>query len=130
MIRVLHKIKYYSKVSIYNSYSVAVSIAAIMFCLEPKIGDLFEFVVPKVKAHWEDVAYTALRYDIPTVEAIQKKHQNDVKKCCQEMFKIWLTTAHGVQPKTWSTFIAQLKKVEELISATELIENKLKDLIL
>ena len=101
-----------------------------MFCLEPEIGDLFEFVVPKVKAHWDDVAYTALRFDIPTVDGIQKKHQNDVKKCCQELFKIWLTTAHGVKPKTWSTLITRLKKVEELMSATEVIENNLKDLIL
>ena len=99
-----------------------------LFCLEPKIGDLFEFVVPQIKAHWEDVAYTALRYDIPIVDGIQKKHLNDIKKCCQEMFKIWLTTPHGVEPKTWSTLLAQLKKVEELVTGTEVIEKALKNL--
>ena len=97
-----------------------------MFCLEPIIGDLFEFVVPKIKAYWEDVAFTALRYDIPTVEGIQAKYLNDIKKCCQEMFKIWLTTPHGVKPKTWSTLLAQLKKVEELVAVTEVIEKRLK----
>ena len=86
--------------------------------------------MPQIQAHWENVAYISLRYNIQTVEAIQKKHQNDVKKCCQELFKIWLTTAHGVKPKTWSTLITRLKKVEELMSATEVIENNLKDLIL
>ena len=101
-----------------------------MFCLVPKMGDLLEFVIPQIQAHWEDVAYTALQYDISTVEGIHKKHQNDVKKCCQEMFKIWLTTAHGIKPRTWSTLVARLGKVEELMSATEVIENKLKDLIL
>ena len=96
-----------------------------MFCLEPAIGDLFEFVVPQINAHWEDVAFTALRYDIPTVEGIQAKHLNNVKKCCQEMFKIWLTTSHGVKPKTWSTLLTQLKKVEELVAVTEVIEKRL-----
>ena len=41
------------------------------------------------------------------------------------MFKIWLTTPHGVKPKTWSTLLTQLKKVEELVVGTEVIEKKL-----
>ena len=97
-----------------------------MFCLEPEIGDLFEFVVPSIKAHWDDVAYTALRYDVPTVEGIQRKHPNDVKRCCQEMFKIWLTTSHGIRPKTWLNLLTRLKKVDELVASTEEIEKKLK----
>ena len=96
-----------------------------MFCLEPKIGDLFEFVVPQIKAHWQDVAYTALRYDIPTVEGIQTQHPTNIKRCCQDMFKIWLTTSHGIKPKTWSTLLTQLKKVEELVTVTEVIEKRL-----
>ena len=92
------------------------------------MGDLLKFVVPEIQAHWENVAYIALCYDIQTVNTIRCKHQSNVKKCCQELFKIWLMTAHGVKPKTWSTFIAQPKTVEELTSATEEIENKLKDL--
>ena len=99
-----------------------------MFCLEPKIGDLFEFVVPQIKAHWEEVAFTALRYDIPTVEGIQTKHLTDVKKCCQEMFKIWLKTPHGIKPKTWSNLLTQLKKVEDVVAVTEVIEKGLKNL--
>ena len=90
------------------------------------MGDLLEFVVPQIKAHWKNVAYIALRYDIPTVKGIQKKHLNDVEMCCQEMFEIWLTTSHGIKPKTWSTLLAQLKKVEELVAVTEVIEKRLK----
>ena len=92
------------------------------------MGDLFKFVVPEIQAHWENVAYIALSYDVETVKTIRCKHQSNAKKCCQELFEIWLTTAHGVEPKTWSTLITQLKTVEELKSATEVIENKLKDL--
>ena len=92
------------------------------------MGDLLKFVVPEIQAQWENIAYIALCYDIQTVNTIWCKHQSNVKKCCQELFEIWLTTGHGVKPKTWSTLIAQLKTVEELTSATEVIENKLKDL--
>ena len=92
------------------------------------MGDLLEFVVPAIQAHWESVAYIVLRCDIETVKTIRSKHQNNVKRCCQELFEIWLTTAHGIKPKTWSTLIGRLKKVEELMSATEVIEKKLKDL--
>ena len=92
------------------------------------MGDLLECVVPAIQAHWEKVAYIALQCDIETVKTIRSKDQNNVERCCQELFEIWLTTSHGIKPKTWSTLIAQLKKVEELTSATEVIENKLKDL--
>ena len=94
----------------------------------PEIGDICEFVVPKVKAHWEDVAFTALRFNVPTADGIQSKHQNNVKKCCQELFKIWLTTANGVTPKTWSTLVIQLKKIEELMVPAEEIEERIKNI--
>ena len=92
----------------------------------PKIGDLCEFVIPHIKVYWEDVAYIALRFDIPTVEGVQQKHKSDVKQCCEAIFKIWLTTDHGVEPKTWSTLVAQLKKIKELVSAVEKVEKLLK----
>ena len=98
------------------------------FYLEPKIGDLLRFVVPEVQAHWERTAFIALCYDIKTVDAIRERFQNNVSRCCQEMFEIWLKTTQGVKPKTWSNFIEQLKKVDELTSAAEKIENILKDL--
>ena len=98
------------------------------FCLEPKIRDLLRFVVPEVQAHWEKVAFIALRYDTKTVDAIRERFQNNVNKCCQEMFEIWLKTRQGVKPKTWSTLIEQLKEVDELTSATENIEKILKNL--
>ena len=115
--------------NVYNSsYPTVVRIVCILFRAKKEMGDLLKFVVPEIQAHWENVAHIALCCDVETVKTIRCKHQSNVKKCCQEMFEIWLTTVHGVKPKTWLTLITQLKTVEELISATEVIENKLKDL--
>ncbi|XP_065903623.1 uncharacterized protein [Dysidea avara] len=85
----------------------------------PEMGDLNYIVVPKIKAHWEDVAY-ALRFKIHDVQAIKEKYHEDPKKCCVQLFADWLSTNKGVTPKTWPTLLAKLKKVEEL---TEVVEN-------
>ena len=90
---------------------------------------LFKFVIPKAKAYWEDIAYAVLEYDIPFVNAIKQKHQNDVKRCCQELFEDWLTTEHGIKPKTWSTLLSQFSEVEELTVVTEVIKEKLEQLL-
>ena len=88
---------------------------------------LIKFVIPNVKAHWEDVAYVVLEYDdVSVVKAIERNHQNDVKRCCQELFEDWLTTERGVKPKTWSTLLRQLREVEELTVTIETIKEKLK----
>ena len=86
---------------------------------------LCEFVVPEITAQWEYVAYTALNHDITTVENIKAKHKSDNRESCMEMFKVWLTTEHGIKPKTWSTLLSQLRKVEDLTSAIERIKEKL-----
>lgn len=92
------------------------------------MGCLITFVIPHVKAHWEDIAYAALDYDIPFVKATRQKYKNDVKGCCQELFEDWLTKEHGIKPKTWSKLLSQLRKVEELTGVIEEIEEKLDSL--
>ena len=86
---------------------------------------LNKIVVPQVMAHWEDVAYTSLHYDIPTVDGIIAKHKGDPKKCCQELFKDWLSTDRGVGPKTWKVLLKQLKEVSELTASVEKITEQL-----
>ena len=88
------------------------------------MADLNNIVIPRIKAEWKDVAY-ALRYKIVTVNAIKQKHNENPKKCCQELFEDWLSTNHGVSPKTWSTLLDKLKEVEELSAATQEIISKL-----
>ena len=89
------------------------------------MGCLVKFVIPQAKAFWEDIAYGVLNYDISVVQAIKRNHQNDVKGCCQELFEDWLTTEHGIKPKTWSTLLNQLGEVEDLKCITEMIREKL-----
>ena len=76
-------------------------------------------------AHWEDVAYSSLHYDIPIVDGIKETHRGDPRKCCQELLKDWLTTKHGVGPKTWETLLKQLEVVPELAASVEKIKEQL-----
>ena len=86
--------------------------------------DLNRIVVSKVSAAWEDIAY-ALQYDIPDVQKISKKHEDNPTKCCKELFKSWLATDNGVKPKIWQTLLNKLKEIEELHEETEDIIEKL-----
>ena len=92
------------------------------------MADLNKIVIPRIKAEWEDVAY-ALRYKIVTVNAIKAKHNEDPKNCCRELFIDWLSTNHGVDPKTWSTLLDKLKEVDNLSAATQEIINELENFV-
>ena len=93
---------------------------------EPKMGNINKIVVPRIQAEWEDVAY-ALSYEISTVNGIRASGE-DPKKCCKRLFIDWLSTDHGVTPKTWSTLIEKLKEVDELATATNEIITELEKL--
>ena len=93
----------------------------------PQMADLNNIVIPRVKAEWEDVAY-ALRYKIHDVKAIKKQHNENLKKCCQQLFTDWLSTNHGVSPKTWSTLLNKIKEVDDLASAYKEIIDDLNEL--
>jgi len=88
------------------------------------MADINKIVIPWIQAEWKAVAY-ALNYEISTVKAIKANNDNS-KKCCQELFEDWLSTDHGVGPKTWSTLLEKLKDVEDLAAATNEIKNELK----
>ncbi|XP_065915423.1 uncharacterized protein [Dysidea avara] len=91
---------------------------------EPKMKHLIQFVIPKIKPLWEDVAYVLL-YDIEEVESIKTHPQNDVKSCCNRLLIDWLSTSHGAHPKTWSTLIENLKSLEDLRAVVDDVEKKL-----
>jgi len=86
---------------------------------------LNKIVVPQVMAHWKDVAYNSLHYDFIKVKAIKEKHNDDPKKCCQELFEDWLSTQNEVSLKTWKELIEQLKEVDELTQSIDTIIQKL-----
>ena len=92
--------------------------------------DLKKVVIPKIMNEWEHVA-EAFRYDLTTIDTINKKGCGDAKQCCREFFKDWLTTDHGakVGPKVWSTLLDTLKEVDEISAdVTEDIVTKVKQL--
>ena len=85
--------------------------------------ELFKTVIPKVKAHWQKLAY-AMKYDIGEVDAFDKKGR-DPKECCEKLFINWLTTGHGPTPKTYETLLKYIKKIDDLTAASEEIEKEL-----
>ena len=89
--------------------------------------NLVTFVIPEVAAEWEDVAYV-LHYKISTVKCIESDHGKDVRKYCRALFKDWLTTNNGAEPKTWQTLLNALKLIENLTSVTQEITDKLRQM--
>ena len=86
--------------------------------------ELLKIVVPKIMAHWEDVAYISFHCSISEVEAIEAKHKCDPKKCCQELVKHWMKT-DTYNPKTWKTLLKQLNEVDKLTTTVKEILEQL-----
>ena len=97
-----------------------------MITTEPVKWRLERNVIPQIMAHWKDVAYHSLHYDVSTVTAIEEKCASDPKRCCLELFHDWLNTENGVGPKTWETLLTQLKEVKELTDKVEEITRSFK----
>ena len=85
--------------------------------------DLIKIVIPKIKADWEYLAYS-LKYDIPTVKAIERDCR-DSGHCCKTLFEDWLSTDHGATPKTWHTLLQSIEEVESLLAAADDIKKEL-----
>ena len=81
-----------------------------------------KFVVPKIMHKWEYIA-EALHYDLPVIQAIKIKQQNDPKECCREFFRDWLLTNNGARagPKVWSTLFDALNDVDDI--AADITQN-------
>jgi len=77
--------------------------------------DLNHFVVPKVYAHWRDVAH-ALKYKTPIIKGIEAQHQKCPKGSCKGLFEDWLLKDNGIGPKTWSTLLNAIKRTKKLSS--------------
>ena len=84
--------------------------------------ELKQIVIPEVKAHWEDLAYS-MGYEIADVDAIDRDGSN-VGDRCTELFEDWLTAPRGYTPKTWGKLIEAIRRVEDLYVAAERITKK------
>ena len=87
---------------------------------------LIQFVVPRISANWEEVAY-ALKFEIQSVLTIKGQYPTNFKKCCMEMFKEWLMSKDK-GPITWSFLLETLREIEDLKAVTEEIERQLDNL--
>jgi len=93
-------------------------------CVGPIMRLLKEFVIPKMAAKWKDVA-DFLDYDLNTIDIIEDQCKCDCEKCSDKLFRDWLTTNHGVEPKTWTTLLMRMKRIPFLATATSDIERDL-----
>ena len=85
--------------------------------------ELTNFVIPKIKTHWEELAYS-MRYSVEEVEAF-KRDGKDLHDCCKRLFINWLMTSHGPEPKTYETLLTHIKKIKDLVNQSEVIEKEL-----
>lgn len=93
-------------------------------CVEPKMRPLKKIVIPKIAARWKDVA-DFLDYDINIIDIIEDRFRGDCERCCDGLMRDWLSTNHGVKPKTWATLLERLKEIDQLATATSDIEKEL-----
>ena len=92
---------------------------------KPEVHDLIKYVIPKIQAEWEEVAFI-LQFKIHQVNNVKQDRKEDPRKCCLKLFVDWLETDQGVSPKTWATLLDKLEEIPQLTSVTEEIKRKLK----
>ena len=95
--------------------------------IEPNMRQLIMIVIPKIAFMWKTVA-DFLEYDISTIENIKQKYRDDCEECMNGLFRDWLSTNHGVRPKTWAMLLERLKEIGQLATATSDIEKELEEL--
>ena len=83
---------------------------------------LKKVVIPEVKAHWEDLAYS-MDYETARIKTIERDGR-DMSERCTKLLQDWLETNHGCTPKTWGKLLERIKDVDELHAAAERIEGK------
>lgn len=89
------------------------------------MSDLHKLVIPKVAVDWKKIA-DYLKFDLPTIQIIERRYRNNPEECCDELFRKWLNSNCGQGPKSWCTLITALKEIDELTAVTEEIEQNLK----
>ena len=97
------------------------------FCImtEPQMWQIKRYVIPKIMDHWEDVALHSLCYDDSMVTMIKINCASDPERCCNELFKDWVSTENGISPKIWEILLMQLNEVKEFTPKVEEITKML-----
>ena len=90
--------------------------------LVPIMKQIHTLLVPMVSFKWKTVAEFL---EIET-DKIEEKLGGNPTGCCEEVFREWLNSDHGVGPKTWSTLIKTLREIKQLAVVCKRIELNLK----
>ena len=92
-------------------------------CDRPALKLLNKHVVKQISSEWYDLGLELLEQeDEATLNQISDK-SNDVKKCCREMFQLWLKK---YSTATWDQLIQALREVDLNSLATK-VEGMLRD---
>ena len=90
----------------------------------PALKLLNKHVRKHISSKWHDLGLELLEQeDEETLNEIETNNPSDVRKCCKEMFRLWLRKCSTA---TWDQLIQALREVEETTLATK-IEGMLKD---
>ena len=95
----------------------------IVLLSDVQMWKLTKFVIPKIKAHWRELAFCT-RYDIEDVDGFDKDGRNLYERC-ENLLTNWLKTGHNPMPQTYQTLLKYIKKVDELTATSEGIERAL-----
>ena len=93
------------------------------YITEPQMFELTKIVIPKIKAEWESLAY-CMRYTPEEVNGFRKDSQNS-DECCRNLFTNWICTGHGPKPKTYQTLLKHIRKIDNLMAASEAVQKEL-----
>ncbi|XP_065912714.1 uncharacterized protein [Dysidea avara] len=111
---------YYQAVLLPGGDLISSSCATDILTQKPEMGELLQFVVPKIAADWQTLAYNLVEFS--EVGIIEKRNPNDPEKCCQDLFVRWLTSNKDVK---WLDLLNALKNFKKFTSATEEISKQL-----
>ena len=89
----------------------------------PKMKDLNKLVLDKIAPDWKKMA-DSLDFDIPVIRSIEKRCLKDDIECCDHVLRDWISSDHGLQPKTWNTFLTALQDTKQFATFATVIEKQ------
>ena len=121
----------YGVILSHGKFMVVCNVYVYLLCycvrIAPKMKYLNKFVIDRVAPDWKKVA-DSLEFDIQTIRLIEKKCANNPLDCCDELFRDWLSSDHGLKPKNWETLIIALKDIRKFTATAADIENDIKSI--
>ena len=81
------------------------------FTDQPVTMSVIAKIAPRVASNWEYIGYR-LQLEDHEMVIIEEESRGNLRNACIKMFKKWLSSAKGKEPKTWRTFIQTLRELD------------------